>query len=117
MRVVCILVFLSIPVDVFADWNKQDTTIEATYLILHCADWLQTRHISKNEAYFDRNLYLGKYPSTSRVDRYFFLTGLTHVVLSYYLPSTYRKIFQYFTIGIQIGCVYHNIRCGVKFEF
>lgn len=119
------LVFLLIltPINCFADWTKKDTVLETSYLMLHSADWLQTRHISKNDSYKERNLILGKYPSTAKVDRYFFLTGLAHVALVYFwdeipfLSPKLKNYFQYFTIGIQAGCVYHNFRCGVKFEF
>lgn len=100
------------------EWMYTDTKREAVYLTFHTIDWLQTRTIAHNpDKWHEQNAILGKHPSIDRVDRYFALTGLAHIAVAYYLPSEYRKAFQYITIGIEMGIVAHNLSVGVEVRF
>ena len=110
--------FLLIPFSSGAsDWTREDTYREATYLTLHTIDWAQTRNIARNPLYYEQNAILGKHPSVGKVDGYFVLTGLAHIAISYYLPTEYRKAFQYITLGIEGGAVAHNISLGIGVKF
>ncbi|MFZ2541846.1 MAG: hypothetical protein WAW75_08745 [Gallionella sp.] len=113
-----ILALLLVSSSAWADeWSREDTYREATYLTLHTMDWAQTRNIARNPNYHEQNAILGKHPSVGRVDGYFALTGLAHFAVAYYLPTEYRKAFQYVTIGIEGGAVVHNFSLGIGVRF
>ena len=40
-----------------------------------------------------------------------------HILISGLLPKPYRAGFQYITIGIESGAVFHNYNAGVRIEF
>lgn len=98
-------------------WSRDDSTREAMYLTLHVIDWGQTRDIVQRDDIFETNPILGADPTTSDVNRYFILTGLLHVGVSYALPSKYRKYWQNITIGVQAAVVGHNAQLGLNVEF
>ena len=111
------LLFISF--SAFADeWTAADTKREAVYLTLHTLDWAQTRNIARNpNKWTESNVILGKHPSVLQVDRYFIATGVLHFAVAHYLPTEYRKAFQYVTIGIEGGAVAHNFSIGVGVKF
>lgn len=101
------------------DWTKADTAREAAYLILHIADWGQTRNIvhRRDEGYWEINPALGKYPSIKRVDSYFTFTAIAHIGIAYVLPRGWRESFQYTTSGIEAGLVINNNSIGLRVDF
>lgn len=100
-----------------SDWSQVDTQRQAAYLVLHAADWRQTRTIAKDDRFVEVNPILGPEPSTGEVDRYFLATALLHTAIAYNLSPEWRKGFQYVTIGVQATAVGHNYRLGVKFDW
>lgn len=98
-------------------WTKKDTTYQAICLTLKAVDWLQTKEIARNPNYYELNPILGKYPSQNEVDLYFASTAIAHTIIAYYLPKKYRRIWQCVFIGIQAGCVGHNINAGINIHF
>ena len=99
------------------EWTKKDTAFQASLLVLKGIDWLQTKEIARNPHYYEVNPILGKYPSQNRVDLYFACSAIGHTVVAYYLPSNYRRIWQCIFIGIQVGCIGHNVNAGVRIKF
>lgn len=113
--ILALSLFISTPA--FA-WSDGDTKREAVYLTLHTMDWLQTREIARNPArWYETNSILGEQPSIGRVNNYFALTGLAHILVSKALNPKYRKVFQYVTIGIEGGVVVHNYSIGIEVRF
>ena len=101
-----------------SDWSSSDTKREAVYLVLHTADWAQTRNIARNpDKRHEQNSILGSHPSTSQVDQYFVATAALQFVIAYYLPVEWRAPFQYVTIGIEGGAVAHNFSIGISARF
>lgn len=100
------------------EWTDTDTAYEAVYLVLHTADWAQTRYIAAHSEQFNEdNQFLGNDPSDSEVNRYFILTGLLHTGIAYALPEKWRRGFQIVTISIEASVVSHNYRIGVNMNF
>jgi len=109
-----------------AEWTTADTAREVTYLGLHVADWGQTLDIAENDDFYETNPVLGKQPSRGEVNRYFALTGLTHVAISAVLPNeaTFmshdwnpRASWQYVSIAVEGSTVYRNYKIGIRIEF
>lgn len=116
------IVLLMVVVSLFGcgarNWTKADTAREAAYLALHVADWGQTLYIADHPGeYRELNGVLGSHPSRGEVNGYFIATGLVHGVVSLVLPSPYRELWQYSTIGLEIYCVGNNARIGVGWGF
>jgi hypothetical protein len=89
-------------------WTGKDTALEATYLVLRAMDWQQTLYIAEHPVYYERNILLGKHPTPSQVNQYMALIAISHVVISYALPKTWRTWFQGITI-IEVGA---TVQCN-----
>lgn len=137
---VVVLFFTSSSVYAFDDWTKTDYALQSVYTVLHVIDWGQTRYMSQhyqtskikynnnacyygkcsyteNTEYYEINPILGAKPHTSTVDLYFITTLIGHTVISYILPSSYRKVWQGVTIGLEGSVVGYNISAGIKGVF
>lgn len=101
------------------EWTKSDTGREVVYLILHVADWGQTRNgvHRESEGYWEINPILGKHPSIKRVDTHFTVTAIAHVAIAYALPRKWREAFQYTTAGIEAVFVIDNNSIGLRVDF
>lgn len=112
------LLFLASQAQASNEWTGTDTALEATYLALHAVDWGQTLYISSHPLeHWENNRILGDTPSRGEVNRYFFITGMAHVGISYLLPQPYRRYWQYAWIGAEVTSTYKNYVAGVKFDF
>jgi hypothetical protein len=102
-------------------WEKTSdkNKLEALYLLLHGADWAQTRTIAKNpDLYHETNPLLGQHPSVGKVNNYFLATGLAHALLADKLPPNLAKLFQYGTIGLETGVAGKNrFKLGIGMSF
>ena len=106
--------------ELFVDkWTDADTAREAAYLVLHIADWGQTRNIAhrEGEGYWEINPILGKHPSIKRIDSYMAFSMLAHIGIAYALPRGWREAFQYTTVGIEAGVVFNNNSIGLRVDF
>lgn len=93
----------------FDKWTKKNTIYQLIYTALHIVDWMQTRFVAKNpERFYELNPLLGKHPSISNVNIYFILTLIGHIVISYTLPSKYRRWWQIVWIGFEVFIVAYN---------
>lgn len=119
MRYLLILIILLMAFPVYAtdEWTRKDTAYQGAFLTLMAADYLQTKEIARNPRYHESNPILGRNPSQNDVDIYFLATTLLHTSIAYYLPKEYRRIWQCFWIGIETGCVRHNINAGIRIHF
>lgn len=119
MKTAIILTLLLVPALSQADdWTKEDTIREVAYLALHVADWGQTRNIAnRGNIYHEVNPILGRNPSIKKVDSYFALTAIAHVIVSYSLPRGWRDAFQYSTAGFEAGVAMKNNSIGLKVDF
>jgi hypothetical protein len=108
-------------------WTPVDAALEAAYLTVHVADWMQTAQIAKwgGEWYetqpggrWDRrptewNPVLGSTPSLARVNLYFGAGLVAHAAISWILPRPYRGYWQAASFTFQVGAVARNTASGV----
>jgi hypothetical protein len=119
---ICLVFLVSATVHA-SDWTTGDTVRESIYMTLHTIDYGQTRYSAKHphdanqKGYKEDNPFLGNHPEQYEISRYFILTGVLHVGISYLLPREYRVPFQYVTIGVESIYVLRNYSIGVKISF
>lgn len=144
VRAILITILALLPATSFGadDWSNDDTAREVVYQVVAAVDWGQTRYIAKSyrarcipnpgyapgqpvpqnicrESWGQRevNPVLGIHPSIHKVNAYFVVTGLAHVAISHLLSGSYRKWFQYVTIGVEAGVVRRNVSLGIKVDW
>lgn len=94
-------------------FNAQADYYLETAIILHIADWAQTRHIATNSRFIENNPILGKRPTLKRVNIYMFTTGIALVSLHYALPVKFRKSFRVGWMVNNIVTVGTNYQMGI----
>ena len=98
--------------------TKEQKVMQGTYLGFHIIDWRQTRYAAEHpDEYGETNILMGRHPSTEEVDAYMAASALLHTGITKSLPTKYRKAWQMFTIGFEIGVVHQNAQIGVKVDF
>lgn len=118
MKTLLLAALLSIPSVASADpWSTADSTREATYLVLLATDYAQTKEALLRPNVHEQNPFLGAHPSEAKLTNVILLTAFGHAAISYYLPARPRRIFQYFTIGIEGVVVATNFSLGFKAGF
>lgn len=100
-----------------SDWTSADTYRESTWLALWIVDWGQTRTIAKSPKYYEKNIFLDKYPTVKEVNHYFARGALIHYGISKILSPKYRKVFQYISIAYEADAVYKNYKIGINLTF
>lgn len=82
--------------------------------LLIVADWGQTRYISKNDSYIERNPALGRNPSTKKVDAWFASLLLANgLVLSNIKTKKTREIWCFVVPNAQAGHIQNNSKIGI----
>jgi len=111
------------------EWTSKDTAWEATYLLLHIADWGQTLYIAEHpDQYYETNIdkIIGEHPTRGSVNTYFLFMAIAHPLISYNLPTKFyffglkinpRFTFQFISMAEKAYWVNHNYRIGIKFDF
>ena len=113
-----LLLFCATPALADKPWDSVDKSLGAAVLVLHVADWAQTRYIAENpDRFYETNPLLGKHPSKAQVDRFFVLTGVAGYFLADWLEGDGRKFFLGGVAMAKLGVVIHNDSIGIKMEF
>jgi len=107
-----------------APWTKTDIALQGTLAGLQIVDWAQTRWFIKHPDYLgpgrhttESNPFLGENPSVGKVNNFIAASIIGHAVISHYLPSDYRTVWQGLWIVIEFDAVNHNRMAGVKLSF
>ena len=107
-------------------WSKTDIALEILSQGLLLVDWGQSLDITKRDEYYEKNAYLGKNPSRSKVNAYFALSCLTHAGITWMMPASARvfglqfsprRAWQYAYIGYESSFVANNYQIGLKVSF
>ena len=118
---ILILLLLLLSSSVYADeWTTGDTYRELAFQTLNIIDWGQTRYVAEHPDQFyekESQQFIGKHPTTGRVDAYMAQSAVLHFIVAYYLPSSWRVPFQYITIGGKLNNTIGNASIGVKVSF
>ena len=85
-------------------------------LALQTADWMQTRQIAKDPAYYEYNPILGNHPSMGKVNRYFAAIEAGTVALNLTLPKEYAHGLNLASIGFETAVVGHNLHIGLRIK-
>jgi hypothetical protein len=106
----------------FDEWSDADVKREAVYLAFHAMDWAQTRNIARNPDKYEESgivarQVIGAHPSIAQVDAYIIGSAIAQYAIAQALPTEYRTIFQYVTIGDAANSVVGNFRIGLKIQF
>lgn len=102
----------------FDKWSNQDYALQGLVVSTLVMDWSQTRYIARNSMVFhENNFILGEHPSVNRVNSYFISSITVNTLIVYLLPSQYRSYWQYATIAVESGFIYHNYCVGIKMRF
>lgn len=128
--IVCILGGIILTSPCFAwepdPWSKTDIALEILSQGLLLVDWGQSLDITKRDEYYEKNAYLGKNPSRSKVNAYFALSCLTHAGITWMMPASARvfglqfsprRAWQYAYIGYESSFVANNYQIGLKVSF
>lgn len=98
-------------------WSKGDILREVAYEVLLVMDWKQTRYIANNpDKYHEVNPLLGTHPTASEVDRFMAAQALGHILVTHFLPSSWRPAWQWVSIGEKGNMVWLNYRIGIEFQ-
>ena len=119
MKLFLLLLFIASP-SWAGDWSEEDTYREAAFQVLNVIDWGQTRYVAEHPDEFyekESQQWIGRHPSTGRVDAYMAESAILHLAVSYLLPPNWREAFQYISIGSKLNGTMSNARIGVKMSF
>ena len=100
-------------------WSQRDRALEAAWVVCHLADWGTTADLSRryDEGFYETNFILGKHPSTDEVHLYMAAWMLIHPLVTNYLPTRARPVWQYVTIGVSGGAAASNLSVGLNLKF
>jgi hypothetical protein len=117
MKTIAFLMML-IPGIAFAgDWDRTEKRLYQSYLLLEAADCLQTRYsLSRPDEFSERNPVLREVGSENVIP-YCVIEALGVYYLADRLPHKWRKGFLAVATSINIWCVRHNYKAGIKFRF
>lgn len=119
MKRLALALALACPIFVQADpLTGFELAKQWSYTALHLADWQQTRRIAGSGGrWIERNPILGAKPTQSQVNRYMASTLALHWLVTYSLPTQYRKAWQDNTIVLELAMVHSNWRLGISMGF
>jgi len=90
---------------------------EVAWQVINLIDYGQTMDIAKsNGTYNELNPILGTHPTTQAVERYFFISAISHYAITKYLTN-HRDAWQNITIFVSASCVYNNYEIGLRVNF
>ena len=112
-----ILAFCTLTAHAQSNWTNEDTAWQAVLLSELYMDYRQTRLIAVDPWHHEINLVLGPRPSAAYIRNYFLMTAVGTTALAYVLPPEYRRLMQWYGIGVEFGFVTHNWSLGFKVPF
>mgnify|MGYP000862385605 CR=1 FL=1 len=97
-------------------WTPMDKARQAALTASLLVDWGQTNGI---EAIGSRELnpLLGHHPSSARIAGYFAISILNSYLISDWLPSHYRWVYQTVVLGFQAVVIHHNFKIGLRVQW
>lgn len=99
----------------FQPLDRQETVAEAVFVGLCLVDWAQTLDIARHpDRYREAGCMLGHHPSVQRVNTWFPIGILAHPIITWAIPKSWRPLWQYPWIGIELQCTYGNRKAGIS---
>ncbi|MFA6904558.1 MAG: hypothetical protein WC236_15905 [Gallionellaceae bacterium] len=112
-----------VPSFVYVDpnrWTTTNTVLEVAFITLLVIDYGQTSTVAQHPELYKESVSawaIGEHPSQETVNTYFSIIAIAHPIIAYYLPTEWRKAFQYVTIGEKIPAVVGNATIGIRMSF
>jgi hypothetical protein len=145
LAVICVLVLLFFyPAKAHAqtvsdpnEWTTANTVMELSFYAVCFVDYKQTRYMAQNNwhnvyssrtvvnasgshvvnrYYQETNPILGKHPSNQKLLAFGLSSCVIQTTISYFLPHTYRELFQGFSVGIETANVIRNHNIKIPFS-
>lgn len=85
--------------------------------VLIVTDWVTTHELVIHQDYHERNIILGKHPSTSSVNTYFVGAIVTNYLLYRFLPKDFAKTYLSIVIIIETASVGVNTSHFVSLSY
>lgn len=103
----------------FALWTQEQKNWYIASNVMLALDWRTTRDMSKrwNEGYREFNPFLGKTPSTSRVNNYFLGYFLANYVIASSLSGKNRTLYLKGITTLELMAVGNNLALGLRVRF
>ena len=99
-------------------WTKEQVMLQGVSSTLNIIDWGQTLDIvDKPDTYCEINPIVGKHPSRAEVNRYCACALIGKILVTYLLPSKYRKYWLGSNILISGYLVQNNYRIGLRINY
>jgi hypothetical protein len=100
------------------EWTDEEKFWAVASTVVTVGDWATTRDMTRryNQNYYEHNLFLGKHPSTGKVDGYFAISIPLILVVADQLDE-YRKPWLISITAIEAIMVGHNLHIGLKLQF
>ena len=121
MAVLFLLMLYSIRSEAGEFWtgDKVADTLMVSANMLIVMDWAQTRE-SSDKGYEEVGAaknFIGRYPTTGDVNRYFIASLIQYNMVNYLLPTKLKKVYSGFTAAIEFSVVKGNYEIGVGMKF
>lgn len=120
MKFFCLILLLVSSTTNAADFNIWTQEQKNWYIasnVMLALDWGTTRDISKNREYTEVNPFLGKNPSTSRVNNYFLGYFITNYLIASNLSSENRTTYLKMVTTLEFMAVGNNLALGLNIRF
>ena len=118
---VCILLMFSTSTvsAAWQDWSQEQQRWYVASNIDLLADWATTRDLSRryDEGYYERNVLLGRRPSTSTVDLYFVTGLIAHYFITDWVRDSNRTMYLKIVTAVEAGAAANNISIGLRLRF
>lgn len=102
----------------FDPWTKEQIVIQGVVTGLNVIDWGQTLDIAgKPDKYCEINPIIGEHPSKGRVNCYFATSIIVKILITYVIPSKYRKYWLGCNIAMSGYLVHKNYRIGLRINY
>lgn len=95
-------------------WTPGHVALELGYQAALLADWRQTSNMHRTWHGYDAgesqegNPMLGKHPSQASINQTVAACAVGHLLVSHFLPSSWRYTWQGFSMAVEVGVIAHN---------
>lgn len=119
MKYVVILLILAYPSIVygyFEPLNNEEITLEVAFVIVTCMDWDLTRRF-RAKGIKEMNPFLGPEPTPAQVDLGIGSAILAHVLITYFLPHEFRRVWQGLFIALELNAVSNSYKLSIEYNY
>ena len=99
-------------------WTEDQVVLQGVATALGVMDWKQTLYVADHpDEYYEVNPIIGKHPDRSRVNAYFALVIPARILVTWLIPSEWRKYWLGSNMLISGYMVYNNYKVGIRVKW